>query len=276
MGARRPTAPSAPAARVHASSPVASPSAAHTPSRSAASSLVDASVRPVGRASLPRRLPTASRVSPPASAPDSANPDVLCAFALHFAEPPTSQSATEVGAGRLAERYDEHWNCEPNGATILYRDSIERAGVISLPFPLVGDAAAGRTVDLSWTVVFTAPTDPTDAVDYTQAGLEVAFRPHARRFILRDPNTNKTIEVDVQDDAEKFRQHLAAGWAAQRASRDQADRAPPQRGASTRGRQVGDGAALHQADAGQQPPRAASDTELPRPRGRSAHRGACV
>lgn len=138
--------------------------------------------------------------------------DVLRAFALHFAEPPTSQPTTEVGAGRLAERYDNHWNCEPNEATILYRDSIERDQVISLPFPLVGDAVADRTIDLSWTLVFTAPTDPTDAVDYTQAGLEVAFRPHARRFNLRDPKTNKTTEVDVQEDAEKFRQHLAAGW----------------------------------------------------------------
>lgn len=144
--------------------------------------------------------------------PGLTSPDVLRAFALHFAETPTSQPTTEVGAGRFAERYDEHWNCEPNEATILYRDSIERDQVISLPFPLVADAVAGRTVDLSWTVVFTAPTDPTDTVDYTQAGLEVAFRPHARRFILRDPNTSKTIEVDVQDDAEKFRQHLAAGW----------------------------------------------------------------
>lgn len=137
---------------------------------------------------------------------------MLRAFALHFAEAPTSQPAVEVGAGRLAERYDEHWDCEPNQATILYRDNIERDQVISLRFPLVGDAIAGRTVDLSWTIVFTAPTDPTDAVDYTQAGLEVAFRPHALRFNLRDPDTNKTIEVDIQDDAEKFREHLEAGW----------------------------------------------------------------
>jgi hypothetical protein len=144
--------------------------------------------------------------------PALTSPDVLRAFALHFAESPTSQPVIEVGAGRLAEHYDEHWNCEQNEATILYRDSIERDQVISLPFPLAGDAVAGRTVDLSWTLVFTAPTDPTDAVDYTQAGVEVSFRPHARRFNLRDPKTNKTIEVDVQQEAEKFREHLAAGW----------------------------------------------------------------
>lgn len=143
--------------------------------------------------------------------PALTSPDVLRGFALHFAEAPTTQPVTEVGAGRLAERYDEHWNCEANEATILYRDSIERDQVISLPFPLVGHAVAGRTIDLSWTLVFTAPTDPTDAVDYTQAGLEVAFRPHGRRYIFRDPSTGKSVELDVQEQAEKARQQLAAG-----------------------------------------------------------------
>jgi hypothetical protein len=143
--------------------------------------------------------------------PALTSPDVLRAFALHFAEPPISQPVTEVGAGRLAERYDEHWNCEANEATILYRDSIERDQVISLPFPLVGDAVAGRTIDLSWTLVFTAPTDPTDAVDYTQAGLEVAFRPHGQRYIFRSPAMGKSVELNVQEQAEEVRQQLAAG-----------------------------------------------------------------
>ncbi|MEQ9112674.1 MAG: S8 family peptidase [Miltoncostaeaceae bacterium] len=140
------------------------------------------------------------------------SPDVLRAFALHFADSPTSQPTPEVGAGRLAERYDDHWNCAPNEATILYRDSIERDQSISLPFPLVGQAVAGRMVALSWTVVFTAPTDPTDVVEYTKAGLEVAFRPHSRRFSLRDPDTNKTIVLDVQEEGERFGQLLASGW----------------------------------------------------------------
>jgi len=83
--------------------------------------------------------------------------------------------------------------------------------VISLPFPLAGDVVAGRTVELTWTLVFTAPTDPTDAVDYTQAGLEVAFRPHARRFSFRDPATNRTVELDVQDDAEQALELMRSG-----------------------------------------------------------------
>jgi hypothetical protein len=92
--------------------------------------------------------------------PSLTSPEVLRAFALHFAQSPDSQPAEDVGFGRLAERYDGHWNYEPHEATILYRDSIERNQVISLPFPLVAAAVAGRTVELSWTLVLTAATDP--------------------------------------------------------------------------------------------------------------------
>ena len=137
-------------------------------------------------------------------------PDVLRAFALHFAEPPDGPALEEVGFGRLLERYDERWNCAENEASVLYRDTIERDQAISLPFPLPASAVAGRTIELSWTVVFTAATDPTDAVDYTQAGLEVAFRPHARRYTFRDPSTNKGVELDVQEQSQEVLAQLAA------------------------------------------------------------------
>jgi hypothetical protein len=83
--------------------------------------------------------------------------------------------------------------------------------VISLPFPLVGSAVAGRNIDLSWTLAFTAPTDPTDAVDYTQAGLEVSFRPHGRRYVFRNQATGTSVELDVEQQAEEVRQQLAVG-----------------------------------------------------------------
>jgi hypothetical protein len=143
--------------------------------------------------------------------PQLTTPDVLRTFALHFAEPPDGQPVDEVGFGRLLERYDERWNCQPNEATILYRDTIERDQVISLPFPFAADVVAGRMVDLVWTLVFTAPTDPTDAVDYTQAGLEVVFRPHARRYAFRDPATNRSVELDVQEQRQEALDQLAAG-----------------------------------------------------------------
>jgi hypothetical protein len=109
------------------------------------------------------------------------------------------------------ESYDERWNCEENEAHVLYRDTIERNQVVSLPIPLPDAAVAKRTIDLIWTVVFTAPTDPSDAVDYTQAGLEVAFRPHGRRYTFRNPTTNKSVELDVQEQSEEVLRQLGDG-----------------------------------------------------------------
>jgi hypothetical protein len=61
------------------------------------------------------------------------------------------------------------------------------------------------------TPVFSAPTDPTDAVDYTQAGLEVAFRPHTRRYSFRDRATNRSVQLDIQEDAEEALQRHCEG-----------------------------------------------------------------
>ncbi|OJU95842.1 MAG: hypothetical protein BGO23_09680 [Solirubrobacterales bacterium 67-14] len=144
---------------------------------------------------------------------DAATPDVLRAFAIHFAEPGTDNTLIDqVGFGRLAERYDPHWDLPPQDVTILYRDEIERGQTIALPFPLPADVVSGRTLNLRWTLAFVAPTDPTDPVDYTQSGLEVAFRPHARRYTFRKTGTNKSVQLDVQRDREKVLKRLRDGW----------------------------------------------------------------
>ncbi|MBS1871558.1 MAG: S8 family peptidase [Actinobacteria bacterium] len=141
----------------------------------------------------------------------AATPEVLRAFAIHFAHSDGDARCEEIGFGRLLERYDEAWECPEHEVTVLYRDTINRDEVVALPFPLPSDAVKGKTVDLRWTLAFTAPTDPTDAVDYTQAGLEVAFRPHAQRYNFRDPKTQKSVELDVQKQGAEVVRQLRAG-----------------------------------------------------------------
>ena len=110
------------------------------------------------------------------------DPNVLRAFAAHFVETPDDKNLhEEVGFGRFAERYDAFLDCASNEATILYRDEIERGQMISLPFPLVSEVVDGRRVSLTWTIAFSAPTDPKNPVDYTLSGLEASFRPTPRR-----------------------------------------------------------------------------------------------
>ncbi len=138
---------------------------------------------------------------------------VLRAFAAHCVEPPDQKDLhEEVGFGRFAERYDGFLDCAPNEATILYRDEIERGQMISLPFPLVREVIEGRRVSLTWTIAFSAPTDPKDPVDYTLSGLEASFRPHAETFSFRHRETNHSQTVNVGAEPDVVSQLLEAGY----------------------------------------------------------------
>jgi hypothetical protein len=141
-----------------------------------------------------------------------ATSDNLRAFAVHFAQPgDDGTSLDEVGYGRLPEGYDDIWQCAHEEVTVLYEDTIERTEVVSLPFPLPAATVEGRSVTLRWTLAYTTPTDPTDAVDYAKSGLETAFRPHARRFRFDDPRTGRSVTLDLRDDAERVLELLRLG-----------------------------------------------------------------
>jgi hypothetical protein len=138
---------------------------------------------------------------------------VLRAFAAHFAESPDADDLhAEVGFGRLIERYDSVLDCAPNEATILYRDEIERGEMLSLPFPLSTDVIAGRQIHLHWTIAFVAPTDPKDSAEYTQAGLEATFRPHAQIRTFTNRETEQSRVINVETEPERVAELLAEGF----------------------------------------------------------------
>lgn len=126
------------------------------------------------------------------------DPQVLRAFAVHFAEAPDPAAYEQVGYGRLPARFDGLLECGPNQAIVVYRDTINRGQALALPFPVPEPEVRGRMVRLRWTIAFAAPTDPKDPVDYTQAGLEVAFRPHAETRDFRHPDTGESKTVNVR------------------------------------------------------------------------------
>lgn len=144
--------------------------------------------------------------------PSTATPSVLRAFATHFAEAGgDSVSPEDGGFGRIAERYDEFFDCPANEVTVLYRSSIQRDQAVSLELPVPADIVLKGNIKLQWTLAFTAPTDPTDAVDYTQAGLEASLRPHAHRFSYKDPDTDKYRTLNLVDDADEILAMIRAG-----------------------------------------------------------------
>ena len=134
--------------------------------------------------------------------PQDWDPSVLRAFAAHYAEAPGGDPLhDEVGFGRLLERYDEAFECEPNEATILYRDEIERGQLISLALPLPDGAIQGHKLTIDWSIAFCSPTDPKNPVDYTQASLEAVLRPHSRRHSFSKKGAkSETITLSERED----------------------------------------------------------------------------
>lgn len=124
--------------------------------------------------------------------------DFVRAMAVHFAEaavPPLP--VEEVGHGRFRPWLIDAASCEPDTVTVMYRDVIRRGEVLGLPIPMPDDIRRGR-VGIRWTLAITAPVDPADATEYTLAGIELQFRPHARKIPFTSPDGSQTHVVDTQ------------------------------------------------------------------------------
>ena len=117
-------------------------------------------------------------------------------FAAHFAKAANPHDVVSVGYGRLRDDYRGVLNCGDGAISVVVQDSIERGATkaYSLPYPSAG--VDGR-VKMRWTISFTSPTDPQDAVEYTLAGLEVVFRPSSVARTMQPPRGSGKPGVDV-------------------------------------------------------------------------------
>ena len=149
----------------------------------------------------------AALVTPP-------TPELLRALAAHYAKKRgRGHSYAEHGYGRIPERYDDLFDCPPNEVTVLFRDSLSRDEVASFEVPFPQGIEPGARVRIRWTVAFTAPVDPTDAVDYTLAGIETVFRPHARTYSFTNPNTSaRPVTLDSEQDIDRILELVEEGW----------------------------------------------------------------
>jgi len=116
---------------------------------------------------------------------DRASLNTLRAFAVHFADRDATMPETDVGYGRIPDGFVEHLVCQSHEATVLYQDTLQRGRTMLLRVPLSDrllEDLGNRNLRLRWTLSFASPVDPTDPVDYSQAGVTAYFRPHAERF----------------------------------------------------------------------------------------------
>lgn len=135
--------------------------------------------------------------------------DFLRAMAVHFADP-TELPVEEVGHGRFRPDLRESLACPPESVTVLYRDTLRRGEVVGFPIPMP-DGVAGN-VSLRWTLAITSPVDPADAAEYTLAGVELQFRPHARNIVFTAPDNSRTVVVNIDRDSARATALLREGY----------------------------------------------------------------
>lgn len=156
--------------------------------------------------------PTAARGIATLLAPVPFSANLARGMAAHFASPPKKHDLPAIGYGRLRDDYRQLLDCAPGTVTIVVRDTIERGMTRAYPMPYPFSGLSGR-VKARWTVSFISPTDPQDAVEYTQAGLEVVMRPNATAYTMGLKNSGKKpIDVDLRTDGELIQNLASQGW----------------------------------------------------------------
>lgn len=141
-----------------------------------------------------------------------ANPSVLRAFSVHFADRPATSHKKlfpEVGHGRLPLTFADVLDCTPDDVHVLYVDEISRGELLGyqLPVPI---GATGNT-ELRITLAYSTPVEPTQPTEYTQSSIEMVLRPHALTYGFTSTDPTDTRQV-ANITSPQGKQLLADGW----------------------------------------------------------------
>jgi hypothetical protein len=137
----------------------------------------------------------------------------LRAFAVHFASRDPGLEPSEAGYGRVPDSFLPELSCEPNEVTLLYEQTLRRAETMMLPLPIPEQllrSLGRRYLKLRWTLAFASTVDPTDPVDYSQAGITAIFRPHADRYNMNLEGADP-IALNLRTDVELYRYLIREG-----------------------------------------------------------------
>lgn len=127
---------------------------------------------------------------------NSVHPLSLRALMVHNAKR-TRQRQCEVGWGRFCEDPVALTTCDDCEAVILYQGTLPLRKYLRAEMPLPKTGLRGN-VSITATLAVASEVDPEHASTYTRAGLEVRFRPHAKRFGVR-PDGMPTREPVTED-----------------------------------------------------------------------------
>lgn len=91
------------------------------------------------------------------------------------------QDYKEIGWGRVARNLDDIVLCDDDTVRVVYQGEISPAKYIRAAIPVPSDPMSGM-VSIKASICYKTQTDPHHPGNYTQAGLEVTFRPNDSKF----------------------------------------------------------------------------------------------
>lgn len=116
-------------------------------------------------------------------------PLALKALLIHHSED-SGHDQCEVGWGRIPTEIEDLILCPDGVAHILYQGELEPGRYLRARIPLPSTGLSG-TIRIAATFCYATETDPQDPLNYTRAGLEVAFRPNKDKFTETEFGTSK-------------------------------------------------------------------------------------
>lgn len=118
------------------------------------------------------------------------SPLAIRALMIHRADP-SSHDRPEVGWGRFEGDPERLITCEDDESLVLYQGTLPVGEHLRVPVAMPDSKVSGM-VTLSATLVIAPEVDPQNPGTYTRSGLEVAFRPHAEKYIAYENGATST------------------------------------------------------------------------------------
>lgn len=108
------------------------------------------------------------------------SPLAIKALLIHAAEA-SDLPRVEVGWGRVPQALEEIAVCADGSVRVIYQGELKPSQYMRAEIPIPRGTMSGN-VKVRATFCYASPVDPEDPGNYTEAGLEVTFRPHAEKF----------------------------------------------------------------------------------------------
>ena len=106
------------------------------------------------------------------------SPVALKALLIHSASLPEHLESRHCGWGRIPLDFREIVATTGDTVRVVYQGSLSPAEWMNVPIPLPSDQLQGM-VRITASICYFSDTNPEDPVNYTKAGMEIRFRPHA-------------------------------------------------------------------------------------------------